>query len=499
MLLNNIRFNYIAQIYTIIVSVIFVPYFMKTLGNEAYGLIGFFSSMQAWIALLDMGLTSIVLRETSKYVSSKDNEIVRRNFSYLLNILNLIFLVLSIVIFVGIFCTKNYLVENWLTFDKLSRSDISFSIVAMGAFVSLKWISGLYRAVIFGVENFKKIAIINIFVTTIRYVLIIPVFYFFDKNIKVFFIIQVIAAIFESVFLYTLYKNVIPNYGINFKEGLNSLKSLLGFSSYAGMISILYVVSTQFDKIYLSKVLDLNTYGLFSFAIVFATLINMMAAPVQHALQPRLTKYFLKNDRNKFAKYYKSIFIIFSITIIFISGSVILLVRPILFLLSYDTNEITEVFKIVSLYSAGNAFFAISSLSYFMQYSQGIIKYHFYGVVWFSGLYILSVMMFAGKYSYVATGFSWVFLNAIYVLCWLPFVNNKILNEYSAKSYFIDLSIILLPFLFILSFSMYLLNNIHSTVIIDFCALLLYFTFFVFSYRTIFIKNFNYIRKDNVI
>ena len=38
-------------------GLVFVPVYIKYLGIESYGLIGFFASLQAWFALLDMGMT----------------------------------------------------------------------------------------------------------------------------------------------------------------------------------------------------------------------------------------------------------------------------------------------------------------------------------------------------------------------------------------------------------------------------------------------------------
>jgi O-antigen/teichoic acid export membrane protein len=44
-----------------------VPLYLKYMGAEAYGLIGFFSMIQVWFAILDMGLSPTVARETARY------------------------------------------------------------------------------------------------------------------------------------------------------------------------------------------------------------------------------------------------------------------------------------------------------------------------------------------------------------------------------------------------------------------------------------------------
>ena len=44
-----------------------VPLYIKYMGPEAYGLVGFFAMLQAWFNLLDMGLTPTIARETARF------------------------------------------------------------------------------------------------------------------------------------------------------------------------------------------------------------------------------------------------------------------------------------------------------------------------------------------------------------------------------------------------------------------------------------------------
>ena len=48
-------------------GIVFVPTYINYLGMEAYGLIGVFAILQAWMALLDMGMTPTLNREMARY------------------------------------------------------------------------------------------------------------------------------------------------------------------------------------------------------------------------------------------------------------------------------------------------------------------------------------------------------------------------------------------------------------------------------------------------
>ena len=43
----NIGANYASQLYTTLIGIVLVPLYVKTMGGEAYGLVGFFAMLQA--------------------------------------------------------------------------------------------------------------------------------------------------------------------------------------------------------------------------------------------------------------------------------------------------------------------------------------------------------------------------------------------------------------------------------------------------------------------
>ena len=60
---KNIIANYLGQGWRVLLGLVFIPLYIKHLGVEAYGLIGVFAILQAWLGLLDMGLKSALGRK----------------------------------------------------------------------------------------------------------------------------------------------------------------------------------------------------------------------------------------------------------------------------------------------------------------------------------------------------------------------------------------------------------------------------------------------------
>src|SRR2546423_14959416 len=63
---RDIAVNYASQVYAALIGIAMVPLYLKYMGIEAYGLVGFFAMVQAWSQVLDFGLSQTLGREAAK-------------------------------------------------------------------------------------------------------------------------------------------------------------------------------------------------------------------------------------------------------------------------------------------------------------------------------------------------------------------------------------------------------------------------------------------------
>ncbi|WP_322361905.1 hypothetical protein [Pseudomonas sp. Teo4] len=91
---KNIVANYFSQIYVALIGVLILPIYIKYMGAESYGLIGFFTMLQAWFALLDLGLTPTIGRETARFRAGRMSAVEYRR---LFRALGAIFFVMAIL------------------------------------------------------------------------------------------------------------------------------------------------------------------------------------------------------------------------------------------------------------------------------------------------------------------------------------------------------------------------------------------------------------------
>ena len=76
----NILANFSGQTWSALLTLALVPVYIKFLGIEAYGLIGFFAMLQGMLVVLDLGLGQTLNRELARYSALSKNASEVRNF-----------------------------------------------------------------------------------------------------------------------------------------------------------------------------------------------------------------------------------------------------------------------------------------------------------------------------------------------------------------------------------------------------------------------------------
>ena len=64
---QNLISNFIGQAWVALINLAFIPIYIELLGIEAFGLVGLFALLQAWMGILDLGLTPTIGREMARY------------------------------------------------------------------------------------------------------------------------------------------------------------------------------------------------------------------------------------------------------------------------------------------------------------------------------------------------------------------------------------------------------------------------------------------------
>ena len=292
---RNILANYVGQVYATLIAIVMVPLYVRYMGVEAYGLVGFFAMLQAWFLLLDMGLTPTLARETARYQGGAIDALSLRR---LLRALEGIFIGVGLLGAGVIVAASSHVASSWLKVQQLPLEEVTGAIALMAWIVALRWICGLYRGAINGFEKMVWLNGFNVAIATVRFAGIIPFLIYVGATPTSFFTYQLVVAVVESAVLVTKTYRLMPAIGLDaaIPWDWRPLRGVLLFSSSIAFTSLAWVLITQSDKLILSTLMPLSDYAYFTLAVLIASGILIVSGPISGALLPRLTRLNAAGD-----------------------------------------------------------------------------------------------------------------------------------------------------------------------------------------------------------
>jgi O-antigen/teichoic acid export membrane protein len=108
---KNIIANLIGRVWSAAFMLLLVQFYTKFLGLEPYGVIGFYTTLLASLAILDLGLSTTLNRELARARAVNKEPLVVRNLVFTLEC---IYRVIGLVIAAGIIVCASVIANQWI-------------------------------------------------------------------------------------------------------------------------------------------------------------------------------------------------------------------------------------------------------------------------------------------------------------------------------------------------------------------------------------------------
>ena len=440
---RNILANYVSQIYVTLIGIAMLPLYVKYMGGEAYGLVGFFAMLQAWFNLLDMGLTPTMARETARFRGGATDALSYRR---LVRALEGVFLTVALVGGTAMFYASGFIAHDWLKASQLSLAEVQVAVQLMAIIIAMRWMCGLYRGAISGSERLVWLSGFNSMIGTLRFVGVLPVLIFVGVTPTLFFSFQFGVACIELIGLLFYAYRLLPN--IPTEKRLpwewSPLKPILKFSLTIAFTSSVWVLVTQTDKLVLSKILPLAEYGYFTLAVLVASGVMVISGPISSAVMPRMAKLEAEGDHAGLIHVYRQATQLVSVIAGAASITLALYAEPLLWAWTGDRALAHQAAPVLALYAIGNGILAVAAFPYYLQYAKGDLRLHLIGNAVFVVLLVPAIIWASSQYGAVGAGCVWLGMNLLSFIAWLPLVHRKFEPGLNFKWYFQDILLIFL-------------------------------------------------------
>ena len=415
----------------------FVPIYIKYLGVESYGLIGIFTLLQAWLGLLDVGMTPTLSREMARFTGGAHEA---QSIRDLLRSIEIIGFVIAIIIVSGIWAASGWLASDWLKAEKLPVGVVAQAFTIMGMVSALRFIENMYRSSIAGLQRQVLLNIVSSSTATMRGLGAVGVLIWVSPTIEAFFVWQgILSIITVGLFAVVLYRTLpVAEHAARF-----SLAVLMEIKHFAGgmmAIAFLALLLTQVDKILLSRLLTLETFGYYALAGSVANALYMFPGPVTAALYPRFTELVARADFVALtATYHKAAQLV---TVLMGTAAVMLIVFGDVVMTLWTGNpELSrQVAPLIAVMSMGTLLHGLMWIPYQMQLAYGwtslTVKVNIFAVL----VIVPAVLWATPKYGAIGAAWVWVGLNVGYVTIEIYFMHRRLLPMEKWRWYWQDVA-----------------------------------------------------------
>lgn len=428
----NLVSNYFANLSIAILSIVFVPIYLKYLGPEGYGLIGIFSSLQVVLSVLDGGLSSALTRELAK-VNDLTGSINRvRN---LVKTLGTIYWGLAFVIGLIASGLSPLITKFWVQPVSLSQDTILKAFILLSCSLIFYFPIGFYSGGLIGLHKQLTLNILRVFFALVKSVGSVLILLFVSNDVISFFLWNLIITIIQSlVFKITLWK-CLPESEITAVFDKRELSNVWKFAVGITGISITAIILTQIDRIILSKVLSLDKFGYYSLASSIAVMLYQFVNPINQSFFPKFVSLIGLKDKNELRSTYRLSYQILGILVVPSSVILFFFSEELLLILTKDVVVSKNAWMVVSVLAIGTGLNALLNIPYQLSLSFGWTKFGLYQNIFLILIMSPLTIYLALKYGAVGGASAWAITNLIFIFITPVFIHKKLLNNESLNWY----------------------------------------------------------------
>ena len=424
---RNIVVNVLGKGASALFTLIFVPLHLKYLGVEAYGLVGFYVTMQTMFLLVDMGFSGTFTREIARLSVSTDKAGVMRD---LCRTFEVGFLVIGSIAAVLALVLSQVIASQWVRPENLAVDSVATAIGLMGVSIGLQFPFMIYQGGLLGLQRQSTLSGLNITAGLLRGLGGLLVLMFVDSSVNAFFGWQAVVSTFQFFSGRFFVWRSMPRSEEPCRLNFGLVIPLWRFAAGMAGIAVCSVVLMHADKLILSRMITLEQFGYYSLASMTAGIPFMLAGPINNAVYPRLTQLVVLEQVSELALFYHRACQITAVMVI--PAGLFLAIFSKEFMLSWTGNPTVaqNTHQLVSILAIGSMLLAIMYIPYALQLAFSWTKLALYFNITSIIILIPSMIWLTNIYGVIGACFVWLLLNAAYVLGMIQLMHKRILpNE----------------------------------------------------------------------
>lgn len=434
----NIATNLLSRFWGTGLAFLLVPVYIKFLGIEAYGLVGFYTTLQAVFAVLDLGLAATMTREMARIGDRPDQAAGARD---LVRTLETVYWSVAFLIALFVLAASHWIATGWVNAEDLDPARIARSIMLMGAVMGLRWPGMLYEGGLMGLQRQVLRNTIVMVVSGVRALGAVLVLWLVSPTVEAFFGWQLLTSGMQTACAGWALWRALPVSSKRPSFRVERLRAVWRFAAGMSAISALGLVLVQMDKLIVSKVLPLSTFGYYTLAGTAAAALLLPVSAIYEALYPKLTRAAEDGDTKALAASYHEGAQLIS-ALLAPAAAVLILFAPELLAL-WTRNEVTvaNTRVVLAVLASGTAINGMLFMPLALQLAHGWTTLSVWKCVIAVPLMLPTLWFLTRHFGPTGAAASWVITNGAFLAFEVSFMHRRLLRGERARWYLQDVAL----------------------------------------------------------
>jgi O-antigen/teichoic acid export membrane protein len=425
-LARNVSAGLISSVWSAALGFAVVPFYLRYLGVEAYGLVGFLATLQAVLQLLDMGIAPTLNREVARQAAT--GKLV--GAAPLLRTLACIYWPTAFLIATGIALAAPVIADHWLQSRGLPPRVVEHSVILLGLVIACRWPNGIYLGALMGAQRLDLSSAVMALTATLSSVGGVLMLSLVSPTLPTLFAWQAGAALFGTLAMQQAAWYAIGRAaGRRLRPDFSLLRDIWRFSAGISAIGLMGLVFMQLDKVLLSRLLPLEEFGRYMLATSVAGALYVIAMPFFNAVYPRFATLIAQGATSELAARYRRSTQLLTATLFPIAAFLAFFSVDLVTFWTGNSNLARAAGPVVSLLAVGSAIHGVMHIPHALQLAAGRTDLP----LKINGSLLLVLVpltiYLASRYGAIGGGIAWLTLHILYVLLGTVLTHRHLLRE----------------------------------------------------------------------
>lgn len=394
----------------VLVNLIALPFYLRFLGMEAYGLIGFYATLQAVLQVLDLGLAPTISREIAHGAETGQ----QRRSASLLRTLGVVYAGVALAIVAIVALAAPWIGVHWLQAKSLPDATVAQAVALMGVNLACRWPISLYHGALVGAHRLARSAATSMTINILAAIATIAVLAWGVRSIQAFFLVQAGFGLLQAIVLRLLARHAVGEQDAPYDFA--DLRRVWHFSMWMGGVAIGGLLLTQVDKLVLSRTLSLDAFGHYVLAALLVSGLQVLTLPLFNALYPKFSTLFARGDMASLEYLYDAGTRMFSACLFALAFALAFHAGALLLVWLRDASVAADVAPLVAWLAIGTALTGVMYFAYALQLAAGKPKLAFVTTITLLAVTLPLVILLALRFGALGGAFAWTILGVLYVL-----------------------------------------------------------------------------------